>query len=77
MSNEFPDAPDRYELAARMKFEQEKSWQEIRRELSLTENMLAKLRREIRYDFRTALLHMMIDKKRQSKRAKYVHKKRP
>lgn len=53
------EAPDRYEQAAKMRLKEGKSWQQIKTALSLSDDQLYKLRREINYDFETALILML------------------
>jgi DNA-directed RNA polymerase specialized sigma subunit len=58
-----PDVPDKYELAARMKFVEEKSWAQIGRELGLSSSSLSRLKQRIQKDIKKALCVILISRK--------------
>ena len=60
---EYPDAPDSYELAAQMKYVEGKTWAQIGRALGLQQNELNYLKRRLRRDLKKAILIMAIMKK--------------
>ena len=62
---EYPEAPDRYELAARMKFVEGKTWAQIARELDIPRGgALERLKRRLRRDLRKAIVIMAIINKK-------------
>jgi len=56
-----PDAPDRYEQVARMKYIEGRTWGQIAHALDIPKSSMERLKKRIRQDMETALhiMHMM------------------
>jgi len=55
-----PDSPDRYELVARMKYVEGKTWAQIGRELEIPSTSLTRISKQIRRDMKLALKIIVI-----------------
>ncbi len=55
-----PEAPDRYEQAARMKYVEGKTWAQIARTLGVPKTSMERIKRKLRQDLKIALKIMVL-----------------